>query len=169
MSSDDQLSRRGLFGILGGRKRVQSARSGVSGLDPLSVRADRLFNECQYAQAASLYKELIAREPEHLEARHRHALCLMHSALHTEARASWGEILKRAPDDPMATLYQGLSHAREGSVELAVAIWRRYKNYRQIELQREINLIVALADDGRDLEPADLVERIETALAAEQS
>ena len=169
MSSGDQLSRRGLFGILGGRKRVQSDATGVSGIDPLAVRADRLFKDRQYAQAEALYAELVEREPEHLEARHRRALCLMHCERYAKARAVWEQVLAAAPDDPTAVLYQGLSHAREGSVDLALAAWRRYKNYHQIELQREINLIVAMADDGRDLEPGDLVERVETALAAEQS
>lgn len=169
MSSGDQLSRRGLFGILGGRKRVQSDATGVSGIDPLAVRADRLFKDRQYAQAEALYAELVEREPEHLEARHRRALCLMHCEHYAEARAVWSQVLEQVPDNPTALLYQGLSHAREGSVDQAVAAWRHYRNYRQIELQREINLIVALADDGRSLDPEDLVDRIETALAAEQT
>lgn len=168
MSSGDQVSRRGLFGLLGGRKRVQAAEAGVSGVDRLAVRADRLFRQQRYLEAEALYAELIEREPDHREARHRRALCLLRTGHHGQARAVWDAMLERLPDDPTALLYQGLSHAQEGSADLAVASWRRYKNYRQVALQREVNLIVALADEGRCPESEDLVERIETALAGDE-
>ncbi|MGY6554833.1 MAG: tetratricopeptide repeat protein [Wenzhouxiangella sp.] len=164
MGSGDQVSRRGLFGLLGGRKRVQAAEAGVSGLDPLAVRADKLFKDQRYAEAEALYAKLIEREPEHQEAQHRRALSLLRAGRHMEARAVWDAVLNKAPEDPTALLYQGLSHAQDGSPELAVACWRRYKNYRQVELQREVNLIVALADEGRCPGPKEMVERIESAL-----
>jgi len=167
MSSGDQVSRRGLFGLLGGRKRVQAAEAGVSGVDPLAVRADRLLKEQRYLDAEALYAELIEREPDHHEARHRRALCFLRTGRHGQARAAWDEVLERTPEDPTALLYQGLSHAQEGAADEAVAIWRRYKNYRQVELQREVNLIMALADEGRCPAPEEMVERIETALAGD--
>ncbi|MFN2287068.1 MAG: tetratricopeptide repeat protein [Chromatocurvus sp.] len=165
MGSRDSLSRRALFGMLVGRRKVQAAGTGLSGIDPLAVRADRLFRAARYPEAEALYAELLEHEPGHLEARHRLALCLMHAERYSQARAAWDIVLEYQPDDPAALLYQGLSHAHEDAVDLALETWRRYRNYRQVELQREINLILALADEGRRLCAGEMVERVEAALA----
>ena len=164
MTRPDELSRRALFGLLSGRNRVSSAGDGRSGLDPLAARADQLFKNGDFRQAAALYADMFEREPEQLEALRRQGLALMHAGIFEDALAVWERVLTMAPDDPAARLYQGLTHARAGSVDEAVAAWRCYRNYHQIELQRELNLIVALADDGRSPDAETLVERVETAL-----
>ncbi|MFN2329548.1 MAG: tetratricopeptide repeat protein [Chromatocurvus sp.] len=165
MGSRNSLSRRALFGMMVGRKKVQAAGNGMSGIDPLAVRADRLFRAARYAEAEPLYAELLEHEPEHLEVRHQLALCLMHTGRCPQARAAWDIVLAHQPDDPAALLYKGLSYAREGVIDLALETWRRYRNYRQVELQRELNLILALADEGRGLCAQEMVERVEAALA----
>ena len=167
MNASDRLSRRALFGMVSGRKRGREAAGGVSGLDPLAVRADRLFSQGQYLEAEALYAELIEREPGHQAALHRRGLCLMRLDRHSAARAAWDQLLTLNPDDPAALLHQGLSYAIEGSVDEAVTVWRRYRNYHRIELQRELNLILALADDGRLPAAEELVERVEAALSGD--
>lgn len=168
MSTSDRISRRGLFSIIGGQKRVAAA-GGVSGLDPLAARADRLFRQDEFTQAETLYAEMIEREPEHLEAYRRRGICLMRAENYAEAHECWESLLAIAPDDPGALLYQGLTHARQESVDSALALWQRYRNFQQVELQREINLILALAEDGRLPETLEIVARIEAALANSNS
>ena len=75
------------------------------------------------------------------------------------------QLLDRQPEDATALLYVGLSHAHDGAADKAVTVWRQVEDYQRIIVQREINLILFLADSQQLPSAEVLVEQLVRAIA----
>jgi len=160
-SKKTTLSRRELFGRLVGQSRSETRAEQAPDEHPAALRADELLRAGDYQKASELYARLVLKDAGFLNAYRRLGWCYLKLEQTGEARRVLEELLARESDDAVALLYVGLAHAMDGAAEKAVTVWRHVHDYNRIVVQREVNLILFLADSG-DLPAADnLVERIE--------
>ena len=135
-----------------------------TGIDTLARAADRLVGEDDFERALKLYTQLVASEPEHLEALRGKSWCELKLDRFEAARMTLGELVQIDPGSYFPCLYRGLSYAREGNLELALQSWREYKNYQQILIAREINLVLLASDNKQPLLAREVAERVESAI-----
>ena len=162
-----RLSRRNLLRRLGGQREDRPGAAAM-GFDNLGREADRLIREQQYEQALAVYERMTERDPRHREAWRYKGWCLIKLDRPVEARDALQTLLKSHPDDGFALLYTGMTHAMEGDVELALDIWRQYRDYAKVLIMREINLMLYEADQDEPLEGKDLTRRIEDAIRRQE-
>ena len=145
---------------------VTSDQPGVAGtgIDALARAADRCVSEDDFERGLELYTQLVASEPEHLEALRGKSWCELKLDRFEAARITLDELAQIDPGSHFPCLYTGLSYAREGKLELALEAWREYKNYQQILIAREINLILLASDDQQPLLASEVAERVESAI-----
>ena len=158
-----RLSRRNLLRRLGGQREDRPGAAAM-GFDNLGREADRLIREQQYEQALAVYERMTERDPRHREAWRYKGWCLINLDRPAEARNALQILLKSHSDDGHALLYTGMTHAMEGDVELALDVWRQYRDYAKVLIMREINLMLDEADQDKPLEGTDLTRRIEDAI-----
>ncbi len=150
------------------RVRGQAMEDQASGIDPEVFEADRLLREKRYAEAAESFAACLKKEPAHEEALRKLGYCKLKLKETREAREVWERLMQLRPRDHFAVLYTGLSHAMDRDVHQAVQIWKSYFNIKQPHIQREINLILALHEKGDELDPVELVDSVEQAIARQK-
>jgi len=156
-----KLSRRELFGRVVGRSRSEARAEQAPDEHPATLRADELLRTGDFEKAAELYARLLLREPDFHPGYRRLGWCYLQLGQTSAARRVLEDLLARSADDATALLFVGLSHAKDGSADNAVTVWREVHDYNRIVVQREVNLILFLADSGEMPAAGDLVERIE--------
>ena len=135
-----------------------------TGIDGLARAADRSVGEDDFERGLELFTQLVASEPEHLEALRGKSWCELRLGRFEEARMTLDELAQIDPGSHFPCLYRGLSHALEGNLELALDAWREYKNYQQILIAREINLVLLASDSEQLLEASEVAERVKNAI-----
>lgn len=164
-SKKTTLSRRELFGRLVGQSRSETRAEQAPDEHPAALRADELLRAGDYQKASELYARLVLKDAGFLNAYRRLGWCYLKLEQTGEARRVLEELLARESDDAVALLYVGLAHAMDGEAEKAVTVWRHVHDYNRIVVQREVNLILFLADSGDPPAADNLVERIERVIA----
>lgn len=160
----DKLSRRGLFQRLVGQGDSLDPVFASAGFDPQIRRADDSLKAGEYRSAIALYERAIQQEPAHLQAREKLGYCYLKIGHTARARDVWQALLELAPDNDFALLYSGLSEAMDGSVDRALEVWKGYRNYKQVHIQRELNVLRFLYERGEELSADEVVQRIEAAI-----
>jgi tetratricopeptide (TPR) repeat protein len=103
----------------------------------------------RFQTAAEIYRQILAVEPNHVEALHLLGMAAYQSGNHDEAAASWQRAVELQPDFAQAHYNLGLVCKGRGKLEQAIACWRR-----ALELQPDVasthnNLGNALSEQGQ--------------------
>lgn len=124
-------------------------------------RASSLAQAGRFSEAARLYREVLARTPEHAEAVHFLGICLIQSGNRDEGLPLLERSLRLAPDNAMYRLNYGLMLAEAGDVAAAGAQFEAAlrleprnataHNYRGMACQRLGRLDDAIAAYGEAL------------------
>ncbi|MCA1780044.1 MAG: tetratricopeptide repeat protein [Xanthomonadaceae bacterium] len=162
-----RLSRRNLLRRLGGQHEDRPGKAAM-GIDNLGREADSMIREQQYEKALAVYERMTERDPRHREAWRYRGWCLIKLNRPAEARDALQTLLKSHPDDGHALLYTGMTHAMQDDVELALDVWRRYRDYTKVLIMREINLMLYEADQDESLQGKDLIRWIEDAIRRQE-
>jgi len=162
------FSRRDIFRALTGRLRQDATPAFPTGIDPLSKAIDHLINQGRYSEASTRLQSLLAKSPDHVQARRKLGYCLFQIGKVSEAEQTFAHILTQTPHDSFALLHQGLTLAKQDRIAEAVAVWRRYFNTDQPVIQRAVNLQIALFETGGPSDSEDMVNHIQKAIAEQQ-
>lgn len=174
--SSRKLSRRGF--LFGGIKKITDRENARVAAKPIAgkgadvnllAEANVAYEKGRYEEAIEKYREFIKIEPENAEARKRYGHSLYKDGRYIQARVEFSRVLKILAKDNFSSLYLGLCFCRMGRGEDAVESWKNFFNPAQIDLQREVNLQIALIESDPDVtisECADHVEKtVETAFS----
>jgi protein O-GlcNAc transferase len=118
----------------------------------LLARAQRLASDQRWAEAAPLYRELLARAPEHVDALEGLGLAALHDGRAAEGLEWLTQAKRRAPQSARVTGNLGIAQKRNGLTSEAIATYRE-----AIALEPQpavlLNLARAEREAGR-LDPA---------------
>ena len=169
MAQKDKISRRDFFRGMAKKVGFRDWSAGdMSGLHPKLRDADAFLKNAEYARARETYEQFLQEEPGHLQALRMAGYCCLRLLETEKAREYWEEVEKIRPRDEFCILYRGLSHARDGSLDLAVETWKAYFNIHKPRIQREINVTLALFENGEELDPGEVADNIEEAIAGQK-
>ncbi|SMF15285.1 tetratricopeptide repeat protein [Desulfovibrio gilichinskyi] len=165
-----KLSRRGF--LFGGFRRKDDKEQANSAAKPIAAAevdldvlaaANVAYENKRYAEASEKYKDFIKSEPHNTNARKRHGHSLYMCGKFVQAKVEFERTIKILGEDNFASLYLGLIFCRIGNVEKALSAWKGYFDPKKIEVQREINLQMALIESDPEFslaEAADMVEKV---------
>lgn len=153
-----------LFGMVR-RLRDANGEKPVSGIGVDIAAADAAYARKDYAAARALYKDVLAANRAHQEARVRLGLCHYHLGEYIQAKDTLLMALKQRPGDSLASVYLGLAYARRDRVAKCMEAWVGVIQRDQVALMREINVQRALYEMGESLNGADIAEAVERALS----
>lgn len=125
------------------------------------VRGNQSYAGAEYAAAIPEYRECVRLFPAHLEARKRLGYCLYRTGQFVQARTEFERVIREAKADNFSALYLGLTFARMGRGEKAVAAWRQYRNTDEVRIMRELNLQMALLESPEKPDLGDVVAEVE--------
>ncbi len=165
MAEEEKINRREFFKGMAQKMKLREWREGdISGVHPTLRKADNSLKAGDYSQAQKYYEKFLQEEPRHLEALRLAGYCCFRLQDIDTAREYWTSVEEIRPKDNFCSLYNGLAHARQGSMEKALECWRTYFNIHKPHIQREINVTLALAENGEDLDPQEVADSIEEAI-----
>jgi tetratricopeptide (TPR) repeat protein len=165
----DVSRRRLLFGFLDRARGVEAAPvAAASQTAPVLAQANAAFAAGDFAAAAGLYKSFLQDESANAEARQRFGECLYRQGQHIQAKIEFERLLQKNRKDNRAILFLGLVLARLDRVQKAAVVWKLFFDPRNVTLQRELNLQIALVESaGEEQLPnaASVAEAVERVLA----
>lgn len=167
MSKKTEMSRRGfLSGSFLKRKSDDSPapETATQKEDTTLAKANAAYREKDYAGAASLYREFSKTDPNNLEARQRLGRSLYQCGKYVQAKIEFQRALRIDPADNYSKLYLGLALARMDKTETALETLKTFFDPKQIELQREINIQIAMAETDDQLTGTEIADNIERCL-----
>jgi tetratricopeptide (TPR) repeat protein len=129
-----------------------------------TVRGSMALASGDYALALERYNEALAAEPDSLSIRQRIGLTYFTMKDYGKAQAAFEDILARAPGEPNAAFYLGLSRIGKGETEAGLQLLAAFrwpdKFYHQKFVQDEAQLLLKYPGH----EPEDIIQRIQDAL-----
>ncbi|WP_027178929.1 tetratricopeptide repeat protein [Maridesulfovibrio bastinii] len=167
-----RLSRRGF--LFGGLRKLKERENPNTVSKPIAARELDLellaegnvaYENGRYAEAAEKYKTFVRIEPENSDARKRLGHCLYLEGKYIQARVELSRALKILGKDNFSSLYLGLCFCRMGRGSDAVASWKGYFNPNKIEIQREVNLQLAMIETDPETDLAVCADMVEKALS----
>lgn len=163
----DVSRRRLLFGFLDRARGVEAAPvAAASQTAQVLGQANAAFAAGDFAAAAGLYKAFLQDESANAEARQRFGECLYRQGQYIQAKIEFERLLQKNRKDNRAILFLGLVLARLDRVHKAAVVWKLYFDPRNVTLQRELNLQIALVESAAEEElpnaiaAAEAVERV---------
>lgn len=129
------------------------------------VRGNEAYAIAEYGEAVPEYRECVRLFPAHLEARKRLGYCLYRIQQYIQAKVEFERVLKETKKDNYSSLYLGLTMARLGKADKALAAWKGYFNPDEVRIMRELNLQMALLESPEKPDLDDVVEQVEEAIA----
>ncbi|MBI9110760.1 tetratricopeptide repeat protein [Maridesulfovibrio ferrireducens] len=171
-----KLSRRGF--LFGGfrpkddKEQIQSAAKPIAAteVDLDVLAAANVAYECKrYSEAADKYKDFIKSEPHNANARKRYGHSLYLCGKFIQAKVELERTIKILGEDNFSSLYLGLVFCRIGNGDKVLSVWKGYFNPEKIDVQREVNLQMALIESDPEFsleEAADMVEKVLSESAA---
>jgi len=168
MAENNKMSRRDFFKGMAQKIRLANwQEDNISGLHPVLREADEYLKNENYEEARKNYEEFLQEEPGHIEALKMAGFCCLHQENFEEALNYWDKVEQIRPDD-FCTLYKGIAFARQGSLQDAIYVWKSYFNIKKPLIQREINVTLALVENGEELDPLEVAENIEKAISLQK-
>lgn len=137
----------------------------LSGCSP-AMRGSMALAAGDYDLALARYNEALAADPDSIHLRQRIGLTYFTKKDYASAEASYRDILARAPGEPMALFYLGLSRLGKGEGqaaldELALFSWPG-KYYHQKFVREEALRL----QNHPDMPPAEAIRSLQDALEA---
>jgi tetratricopeptide (TPR) repeat protein len=99
-----------------------------------------------YDAAIAHYRDHLARNPEHWQARERLGYAYLQSGNYDAAIAEFNHVLEQRPGEPTTTYYLGMAYLRSGRQDRAIETWKTYRNEDNPELEREIQKQLTLLE-----------------------
>ncbi|WP_031483024.1 tetratricopeptide repeat protein [Maridesulfovibrio frigidus] len=165
-----KISRRGfLFGGFRKKDDKEQLNSAAKPIAATEVDLDVLasanvaYENKRYVEASEKYRDFIKSEPHNANARKRFGHSLYMSGKYIQAKVELERSLKILGEDNFSALYLGLTYCRMGKNEKVLAVWKGYFNPEKINIQREVNLQMALIESDPEFplaEAADMVEKV---------
>ncbi|GAU08825.1 tetratricopeptide repeat protein [Desulfoplanes formicivorans] len=124
----------------------------VSGIGKEIREADQLFGQGKWEQARDAYKEVLAREPHHLEARVQVMICHYRLDEINPAKVCARQVLQKDPANHTARLFLGLAWLKKDNLEKAMEAWDGYFDTTNPQVLREVNVHKALFESGEELD-----------------
>lgn len=176
MSEKKAVSRRSfLFGGLDRVKEnvlpeIQKLQGPVTPVaHPGRSRADTALRNQEYSLAARLYEGILADCREDCPTtRARLGFSLYKAGFHQRAVQELEAALAGGGRNNLASLYLGLALARLDDLAAAGRAWKKYFAPDQTLVQREVNLYLALIEQGTDLSGATAADAVEQAIEAQK-
>lgn len=166
-----KMSRRGfLFGGLRKIKDRESLKSpakpiAASGADlNLLAQANLAYEDRQYEKAAEKYHDFVKIEPDNVDARKRYGHCLYMNGRYVQARVEFSRVIKIIGKDNFSALFLGLCFCRMSKRDKVPATWKEFFNPEQIEVQREVNLQLAMIETEPEMDLNECADMVEQAL-----
>jgi tetratricopeptide (TPR) repeat protein len=163
----DVSRRRLLFGFLDRARGVEAAPvAAASQTAPVLAQANAAFAAGDFAAAVGFYKAFLQDESGNDEARQRFGESLYRQGQYIQAKIEFERLLQKNRKNTRAILFLGLVLARLDRVQKAAVVWKLFFDPRNVTLQRELNLQIALVESaGEDQLPeavsvAEAVERV---------
>ncbi|MFW5838028.1 MAG: tetratricopeptide repeat protein [Desulfovibrionaceae bacterium] len=184
MAADkNKMSRRDLF--VGGFRRLRKNAQSVGDLrsDDSPLRkaqqpkvsmfemGEKALQRGELDKAVRRLRECVKTDTGDADARLKLGEALYRLGKHVQARVELERVLRLRPKENLARLYLGLSLCRLGKADRVRSAWEDYFEPDNIELQREINLQLAIleTDEEPDLDQAAAaVERAAGVAQAEE-
>ncbi len=136
----------------------------VSGIGREIGEADRLFGEGMFQEARTAYRDVLSREPHHIEARVQMMICHYRLGEINPAKVCARQVLHKEPGNHTAKLFLGLSWLRKDNPEKALEAWDGYFDVDNPLVLREVNLQKALFEAGEAISCGVVVQEIEQAM-----
>lgn len=176
VSEKKAVSRRSfLFGRLGRVKdnvlpEIQKFQGPLTPVEhPGRPRADKALQNQEYALAARLYEEILEDCREDCPAtRARLGFSLYKAGFHQRAAQVLEAALAGGGRNNLASLYLGLALARQDDLPAAGRAWKKYFAPDQTLVQREVNLYLALIEEGTDITGGTAADAVEQAIEAQK-
>lgn len=128
------------------------------------IRANKCYAIADYEGAVPEYRQCVRLFPAHLEARKKLGYCLYRLEQNVQAKVEFERVLREAKKDNYCALYLGLTQARLGKADKAIAAWKQYFNPEEVRIMRELNLQIALLESPEKPDLPDVIEQIEEAI-----
>jgi tetratricopeptide (TPR) repeat protein len=137
----------------------------VSGIGQKISEADDLFGQGRWQEARDVYKEVLAREPHHIEARVQVMICHYKLGEINPAKVCARQVLLKDPDNHTAKLFLGLAWLKKDNLEKAMEAWEGYFDTSNPRVLREVNVHKALFETGEALDCQAVAREIERVMA----
>ncbi|OIO05625.1 MAG: hypothetical protein AUJ49_01050 [Desulfovibrionaceae bacterium CG1_02_65_16] len=136
----------------------------ATGCSP-AVRGSMALGKGDYAAALANYNEALADNPDSIYIRQRIGLTYFTMRDYAKAEACFRDILSRAPGEPNALFYLGLSRIGKGEGQAALTDLTRFrwpfKYYQQKFVQEEASRLLTHPDIAADEAIADLQDALD--------
>ena len=109
-----------------------------------TMKAEMKMSQNKYDEAASLYSEALAKNPDNYSARSKLGFAYFKSNKIDEAIAEFKKVLEVKPEEPYSTLYLGMAYMNKGDYAKTLEVWRGYKNPDQKLVEQEIQRMLTL-------------------------
>lgn len=127
----------------------------------LLMEGNKHLEHGDYKAAAEQYRACVKHESGFLEAHRRLGYCLYRLGRYIQAKVEFERVLYNRNSDNFSCLYLGLCLARLGKAEKAAAVWKNYFNPDEIDIQREINVQLALLETDHPPSPEEMSDAVE--------
>ena len=131
-----------------------------------AMRGSMALSNGDTTQALALYQQALEKEPDSLYLRQRIGLTYFAMKDYASAEATFQDILTRAPGEPEATFYLGLSRIGKGEREQGLDMLEKlhwpYKYLQQKAVREEAQRL----RKHPEMSPAEIFQAMQDALAA---
>jgi len=139
-----------------------------TGFDDLSRRIDLHIKHSEYQEAIHCLKELLAKSPDHLQARRKLGYCYQQTQELDQAVEEFKSVLQILEKDNFSLLYLGLVMCKKGQIDQAFKYWKKYFNVDKPHIQRRLNLYIGYYESGVELSGSELVREVEEAISEQK-
>lgn len=139
---------------------VAQAQAGAS----ILAQANQAYDSGDWEGASAHYRDYLAVDGSNLEARRRLGLSFYRLAKYIQAKVEFERVLHQSQKDPFSLLYLGLTLARLGYAQKAAVVWRLHFDPKNVPVQRELNLQIALLESDSPPTGEDMAAAVERAI-----
>lgn len=157
-----------LFGFRRNFKNRDSTATST-GLGLKAKEIDDLMAAGHFAQAREALQAILAKSPDHIQARKNLGYCLLRTNRLEEADSEFRTVLTSSPNDNFSLLNLGLVLVKQGRVAEAISWWKGYFNPDQPIINRVLNLQISLFDMGSLGSPDEIEKSLETAIREQKA
>jgi tetratricopeptide (TPR) repeat protein len=127
---------------------VAALLAGCGGVERDKERGAALIEAGQYAEAAPILEQVVAKRPQDLEALHSYALALTRAGDGNRAIEQWLRVLEKDPNSTDARYWLGIAYVSVDKVDQAVQQWVKVVEQDSTHISARYNLGLAYTKMG---------------------